>query len=657
MHALRRAARAGRRPLGSCVCVPVPWRGAASDVEVSFTFPPGARLRDACLHQIGRLRRRLTQSSERFRTIVGLTAAQFIASALSRTAIAVYVNGLFEIDPWKLIQSAGQDVTIATVAGALACLLISFAPRGGRLIVSVYRFFACFHCALLAINVPAVHWTGAPITLQWLYLADFLKSATSQESVFPVVSIRLLLLLILIALAPLWVTALATRLWRERRARLSLELLALLTFTACVPLSLSSLIQPAPLTDVTNNIDSPVVVFAGSLLSGSPRLPRGATTPFDADPIVPASPITQVTSGPERPNIIMVVLESVGAPATEANLGRLPTLGRLMRAGVTYPNAYAATASTTESLFSLLVSRYPRVGFVASTKASGGYVSLPQRLKRLGYRTAYFGVDLSYGGTGSFLRRMNMDETYDAAAMRCPSSFDHSNSTSSFDSCLFERVARWTRGRTPFFAMVWTNDTHFPYAAGETHGAPGTRRAYLGALQSTDAALGRFIGAMRTESADRNTVFIVVGDHGEAFGEHGRRVHSTTIFEEEVHVPLLIYDPHAAASRSDPRLARLLDLPPTILQLAGGTPEPGWKGIDLWSGSAAKRAFMYTTWRGVQAGFRQGATAYMLDYYTGRASKFDLRSDPGERRPLPVAERQRTQIEAILGGWLEADGR
>jgi arylsulfatase A-like enzyme len=73
---------------------------------------------------------------------------------------------------------------------------------------------------------------------------------------------------------------------------------------------------------------------------------------------------------------------------------------------------------------------------------------------------------------------------------------------------------------------------------------------------------------------------ILVGDHGEEFAEHGGFYHGTTLYEELLHVPLIVQGP-GLEPRTVSGLARQIDVAPTVLARLGVQPPATWEGRDL----------------------------------------------------------------------------
>ena len=106
------------------------------------------------------------------------------------------------------------------------------------------------------------------------------------------------------------------------------------------------------------------------------------------------------------------------------------------------------------------------------------------------------------------------------------------------------------------------------------------RKAYLDQVEDVDRVLGLLETELERLNMSASTTVIFTSDHGEEFGEHGGFFHGTTLYEEQIHVPLLFYHPaFRPEHRSD--VARLIDLAPTISETFGHGRSPLWKGRHL----------------------------------------------------------------------------
>ena len=601
-----------------------------------------------------------SQQFETTRTIVSLTAAQLFASGLSRYFVLTDLRlfPAWKLHPFEVAAATRQDVTVALLAAAVTAVLVgALGNRWRHLPLGALAILAYMHCALLGINAVAVHWLGSPLTLQWLYFADLLQSHTPRSAVAAVATPGSLAIVAVIALAPLWTGFLIRSLTNGPKSTAWLPRFATAMFVASTLLAASAALRPLGGNEFINIRESPVLALANSLFTPTPRFLEQASKALPEEYVaVPAS--SARLSQSTRPNIILIVLESVGAKAVEAERERMPVLDELMTKGRYYPNTYVATASSPRSLFSLLLSRSPLLGVQREIEwlSDRGLVSLPQLLQRHGYDTAFFGVDLDYAGARSFLLKHGFERSRDILDEGCRSSRRLRFASEASDHCLFTVAADWAvRSSKPFFLTIWSNDTHSPYTSNGSGLAPGSLEAYRQSLVTSDRAIGQFLQQLRTNNLLENSIVLVVGDHGEAFGEHGQRVHSTTIFEEEVRVPLILWKDGSGLSGQEFRLARLIDVSPTILDLATGDAEKSWSGVSLTSGLAPKRVFFFSSTRGVQIGFRQDKTKYVLDYGKGRFSKYHLVRDPDERTAIQLSDQERKLAEARVAAWVQRE--
>jgi arylsulfatase A-like enzyme len=200
-----------------------------------------------------------------------------------------------------------------------------------------------------------------------------------------------------------------------------------------------------------------------------------------------------------------------------------------------------------------------------------------------------------------------------------------------------ERMLAWIDSLPPqqrFFLHYLPIAGHHPYATPGGGPFPDSDEAtqYLNALHYGDAALGTFLEALRVRRLDTNTVFVIYGDHGEAFGQHHSNFgHTLFLYEENVRVPLLIATPGARhAPKRVQRMASLIDLAPTVLDLLGLAPAPEYDGVSLLL-PGPRAALFFTDYSLPLAGARDGKWKLIARLNSPRAQLFDLETDPEER--------------------------
>ena len=183
----------------------------------------------------------------------------------------------------------------------------------------------------------------------------------------------------------------------------------------------------------------------------------------------------------------------------------------------------------------------------------------------------------------------------------------------------------------------------------------------MNAVHEGDAALGQLLRGLRERQLDDDTLVVVFGDHGEAFGEHqGNFAHTLFIHEENVRVPYVIAAPGAIneAIRVT-RVASVIDTAPTILDLLGLPAAAGHQGESLLR-PESRMALFYTDYSLGWLGLTDGCWKYLYEIDSRRSRLFDVCEDPGETRDRtkdsPRARRGLPRARAGVGGRAEGGG-
>jgi arylsulfatase A-like enzyme len=290
------------------------------------------------------------------------------------------------------------------------------------------------------------------------------------------------------------------------------------------------------------------------------------------------------------PNIVLITLDTTRADRMgflASRAGLTPNLDALARQSVVFTRAYANVPLTTPSHATILTGTYPQFsGLIDLGSVLGSDLPyLPDILRRHGYATAAFVgsqvLDPSGVGAPGFARGF---DTYDANFHSRNPGEDRYKSVERRAGTVVERASAWLlqHSRKPFFLWVHLYDPHDPYDPPEPFKSKYVGRLYDGEIAYADSALSQLFNVLRSRALYANSVIVVAADHGEALGDHGESTHGVFLYDETIHVPLVIRLPgqRSAGMRIDARVG-LVDVAPTLLELAGISIPPAMQGAAL----------------------------------------------------------------------------
>jgi hypothetical protein len=354
-----------------------------------------------------------------------------------------------------------------------------------------------------------------------------------------------------------------------------------------------------------------------------------------------------------------------------------PFLDRLKDDSVYFEHFFANAANTTRGLFATLCSSYPRVEWdVMRTRYLHDFLCLPSVLGKAGYRTEMV-IAQSPGSSradlGLFLAHNGIERLFDVTDFPSQAQKLGLGAT---DGALFDFVAARVQalqasGR-PFFVTTLTVGTHSPFKVPAVH--PEVRalqqhaRGYVAALRNLDLALEDFFTALRGKGLLKDTILVVLGDHG----SHAR-IGSTELQRWAGHftTPLFIWVDESLRSSMTyrPRVTQMVasqvDVTPTILGLTGLTPRLSpHMGQDLSCALAAECLddnWAYLRGRGRMAlAERTGLTVVSLDAPICQQTNVEVQVE--NERPCPddadvVSRHRRLRALLVTSGVLLEQNR
>ena len=189
---------------------------------------------------------------------------------------------------------------------------------------------------------------------------------------------------------------------------------------------------------------------------------------------------------------------------------------------------------------------------------------------------------------------------------------------------------------------------------------PADLNRYANALAELDRQLARLFAELRKRGLDDDTMVIITGDHGQAFGApHPGHFHSGNVYEEDVHVPLVIWSPALfSGGRTSDIVGAHVDLAPTVLDLLGMPAPDGWHGRSLLRSPQERRAYFFGMRNDYLFGVREGPFKYIFNSTAARDELYDLSADPLEQQNLtPAKAGLRHRLRQRLAAWMAFDKR
>ncbi|HOO78296.1 MAG TPA: sulfatase [bacterium] len=403
------------------------------------------------------------------------------------------------------------------------------------------------------------------------------------------------------------------------------------------------------------------------------------------------------------PDVLLISIDSLRADHLSCyGYGRntSPHLDELAEEGTLFAACAATTSWTLPSHISIFtgrdISAHQVVGDGFSLNDS--VPTLPEALSAAGYATAAFCsspyLNPAFGFGRGFDLYHNTDfDRHGSRDTILPSERErdagHGDVTS---ERIVELAGDWLGEKRdrPFFLFLHFWDVHYDYIPPAPYDrlfdpdyrGPVTGRDYIhnpaveegmdprdlfhivalydGEIAWTDRALGELFRVLKERGLWENTLIVVTADHGDEFFEHGGKGHRASLYDEVVHVPLLVKLPGEAprTDRVEVQTA-LVDIAPTVLEAAGLAPWAGIQGrslLPLIRGEAEERdrTALLELLPALQA-LRTPEWKLLYNRERGETAVLDLRRDPAETHRFLVTGPERRRAEALFRRRLAAD--
>jgi arylsulfatase A-like enzyme/HEAT repeat protein len=379
-------------------------------------------------------------------------------------------------------------------------------------------------------------------------------------------------------------------------------------------------------------------------------------TAAGAERNVAEAALPPLPDGPRRPeaDVLLITIDALRADHVGAygyKRDTTPNIDRLAASGVRFARAYSQAPHTSFSVASMLTGKYfPTLARLAPGE---NHDPIATTLRTYGWRTAAFYPP------AVFYVDAAKTKTYAATNF----SFEYVKFEYIDAQRRVDQVLAYYDTVKPPKSFVWIHffEPHEPY---ETHQGfsfgPGDMDRYDSEIAYTDAAVGRLVAETRKRRP--GTIVVVAADHGEEFDEHGGRYHGSTLYEEQLHVPLVVSIPGVPPGVVSEQV-ELIDVTPTVLNLLDIPVPARMRGTDLgpWLASppapesrlppafAEVEDRRMVVWRDEKL---------ICDLHWGFCAYYDLATDPRETHNLAEEKPDRAAVmHGLLDHWLDGHVR
>lgn len=380
--------------------------------------------------------------------------------------------------------------------------------------------------------------------------------------------------------------------------------------------------------------------------------------PLDDDPnVLPALDQASADGGRldwSGKDIVVVTIDALRADHVGAYgypRATTPNIDRLAKRGARFTHAYCPTPHTSYSVGSMMTGKYLRP--LLAMGAPDDSETWPSYLRRYGYRTAAFYPPAVFFIDEHRFKRMQSSGL----------DFEYKKEEFAAPALRKEQIAKYLAkapGDKPLFLWVHLFEPHEPYEMHADHPFEGDERvdAYDSEIAAADDVVGSVVEMV--EKRRPGAIVIVSADHGEELGDHGGRYHGTTVYEEQVRVPLVVAGP-GIEPREISTPVQTIDLLPTTLA-ALDIPLPArLRGRDLGTLLRGKArpddqglAFAETDDFTMVA---RGSDRLVCARKEGACTLYDVAQDPLEKKPVLDRAERTAELKKLTAAIERENGK
>ncbi|MEA2327996.1 MAG: hypothetical protein QOE68_2955 [Thermoanaerobaculia bacterium] len=345
-----------------------------------------------------------------------------------------------------------------------------------------------------------------------------------------------------------------------------------------------------------------------------------------------------------HPSVIIISIDTLRADHVSPRA--TPHIDALARDGIVFRNAWAHSPLTLPSHLSVFTGVLTPEHGVRDNAGyrfdAAAHPTLAGVLRDKGYRTgAAVSAYVLRGATGV---GAGFDEYDDAIGIVDGAPVGALQRAGDVSEGIAERWIA-ARGEEPFFFFLHLYEPHTPYTP-----------TYDADVARADAIVGKFLDFLRARGLYDRAVIVLLSDHGEGLMDHGEQEHGVLLYRESLQVPLIVKPAGAREHREVDSPVGLIDVMPTILELAG-VPAPRTRGRSLVATNAATPIYSESLYARIHLGCGELRSIVDGDRHVidgAHAEVYDVKNDPGEK--TNVIERERRAYANARGAIAQVGG-
>lgn len=366
---------------------------------------------------------------------------------------------------------------------------------------------------------------------------------------------------------------------------------------------------------------------------------------------IPTLTTNQATYQGKPKNIVIILEESLGAKFI-GSLGGLPLspeFDKLAQEGWLFENLYATGTRSVRGIEAITAgfTPTPARAVVKLSNSQHGFFTIAELLSKQGYHTSFiYGGEKHFDNMASFFYGNGFQEIIDEKDYVNPK-FQATWGMS--DEDLFDKAhetfTKLHNEGKPFFSLVFSSSNHdpFEFPDGKIELYEQPKQTRKNAAKYADYAIGHFFRLAKPSNYWQDTLFLVIADHDSRVGG------AALVPIKHFHIPALFIG-EGIETKRDPRLVSQIDMPTTLLSLAGISGNYPMIGYDLTKDVNPNRAFMQ--YDQTQAMMKGSDVVILTPKTEPRGYHYDRHTAEFTEKSLPDELKKEALAHALLGSYL-----